>query len=198
MAHVGHGPSKSKCPDCYGVSINTDLSLEKHTNKTVGEFKAFDENLFTSVACDDDEDDQDKIEPDTTAVIGHPVTELKLQAMVVLDYENFHMIPETEFKLKRKVIATTKAPSEPTFSKNPTVDPTSIIEPEETVLEVEHEENVVIEQEKNQLFVWTFLVLSVFYCSLSVCLRQFLNRRRDKKTLVDELELIPPSTLKEN
>lgn len=124
MANVGHGPSKSKCPDCYGVSINTDLSLvniqltgrfayqgivmlvkEKYTNKTVGEFKAFDEDLFTSVACDDDEDDQDKIEPDTTAVIGHvdaklknwpvnvgwtldlvdkPVTELKLQAMVVV------------------------------------------------------------------------------------------------------------------
>lgn len=124
MAVLGHGPSKSTCPDCYGVQISTDspslvnihltgrfayqgivlLVKDKWTNKTVGEFQDFNEDLFTSVACDDDEDPQDQIEPDSLAVLGHidpklkewpvdvgwnmittkPVTELKLQGMVVV------------------------------------------------------------------------------------------------------------------
>ncbi|KAI9487404.1 MAG: hypothetical protein EXX96DRAFT_464571, partial [Benjaminiella poitrasii] len=79
------------------------LVKDIHTNKTVGEFRDFDENLFTAVACDDDEE-EDQIEPDSTAVLGHidaklkewpvnvgwnmevtkPVTQLKLQGMVVV------------------------------------------------------------------------------------------------------------------
>lgn len=123
MATLGHGPSKSTCEDCYGVDISSTNSLvnihltgrfpyqgivllvkDKHTNKTLGEFQGFDQQLFTSVACDDDEDEQDKIEPDTIAVLGHidaklknwpvnvgwnmiatkPLTELKLQGMIVV------------------------------------------------------------------------------------------------------------------
>lgn len=123
MATLGHGPSKSTCEDCYGVDISSTNSLvnihltgrfpyqgivllvkDKHTNKTLGEFQDFDQHLFTSVACDDDEDEQDKIEPDTIAVLGHidaklknwpvnvgwnmiatkPLTELKLQGMIVV------------------------------------------------------------------------------------------------------------------
>lgn len=124
MATVGHGPSHSTCDDCYGVQISTDspslvnihvtgryayqgivlLVKDKLTNRTVGEFQDFNENLFTSVACDDDEDPLDQIEEDSIAVLGHidpklkewpvdvgwnmmttePVTELKLQGMVVV------------------------------------------------------------------------------------------------------------------
>lgn len=124
MATLGHGPSQSTCDDCYGVEISTNsphlvnikvtgrfpyqgivlLVKDKYTNKTLGEFQDYDPDLFTSVACDDDEDEQDKIEPDTIAVIGHidakwknwpvttgwnmvatkPVTELKLIGMVVV------------------------------------------------------------------------------------------------------------------
>lgn len=124
MATLGHGPSKSTCPDCYGVNITTDspslvnihltgrlayqgivlLVKDAYTNKTVGEFRDFDESLFTSVACDDDEDEEDQIEPDSLAVLGHidpklkgwpvdvgwnmeavkPVTQLKLQGMIVV------------------------------------------------------------------------------------------------------------------
>ncbi|KAI8378275.1 hypothetical protein EDC96DRAFT_494133 [Choanephora cucurbitarum] len=124
MATLGHGPSKSTCPDCYGVNITTDspslvnihltgklayqgivlLVKDVYTNKTVGEFRDFDESLFTSVACDDDEDEEDQIEPDSLAVLGHidpklkgwpvdvgwnmeavkPVTQLKLQGMIVV------------------------------------------------------------------------------------------------------------------
>ncbi|KAI8048617.1 uncharacterized protein B0P05DRAFT_564421 [Gilbertella persicaria] len=124
MATIGHGPSQSTCPDCYGVKISTDspslvnihltgryayqgivlLVKDAVTNKTIGEFQDFDETLFTSVACDDDEDEQDQIEPDSLAVLGHidpklkqwpvdvgwnmqpqkPVTRLKLQGMVVV------------------------------------------------------------------------------------------------------------------
>lgn len=123
MATLGYGPSKSTCEECYGVGISSTNSLvnihltgrfpyqgivllvkDKHTNKTLGEFQDFDQQLFTSVACDDDEDEQDKIEPDTIAVLGHidaklknwpvnvgwnmiatkPLTELKLQGMIVV------------------------------------------------------------------------------------------------------------------
>lgn len=124
MATVGHGPSQSTCADCYGVKISTDspplvnihltgrfdyqgivlLVKDKLTNRTVGEFQNFNEDLFTAVACDDDEEPEDQIEPDSTAVLGHidpklkgwpvdvgwdmiatkPVTELKLQGMVVV------------------------------------------------------------------------------------------------------------------
>ncbi|KAG1141873.1 hypothetical protein G6F37_008062 [Rhizopus arrhizus] len=216
-----HGPSKSTCLDCYGVSIKPDSSLvniqltgkfayqgivmlvkEKYTNKTVGEFKTFDEDLFTSVACDDDEEEQDWVEPDTTAVIGHvdaklknwPVNvgwnidlidkqtiDLKFQAMVVIDYENFHLLPETEFKLKRKVITTTE--------KKETAKPT----------EVEHKkEDVMVEQEHNELFIWTFLTLSIIYCSFSICLRQFINRQRKRKAIDSELQLVPTVSTKDN
>jgi hypothetical protein len=92
MAIVGHGPSQSDCPDCYGVAIATskDSSLvdfkitgrygyqgllllvkDVETNKTVGEFQKFDDERFTSVACDDDEDEADQIDPDSYAVLGH-------------------------------------------------------------------------------------------------------------------------------
>ncbi|KAI7906689.1 uncharacterized protein BX663DRAFT_497333 [Cokeromyces recurvatus] len=131
MATIGHGPSKSTCPDCYGVKISTDspslvnihltgryayqgivlLVKDRYTNKTVGEFQDFDETLFTAVACDDDEDEEDQIEPDSTAVLGHidaklkdwpvnvgwnmeaikPVTELKLQGMVVVKFNILHV-----------------------------------------------------------------------------------------------------------
>jgi hypothetical protein len=124
MATLGHGPSQSTCDDCYGVQISTDspslvnihltgrfayqgivlLVKDKYTNKTLGEFQDFNEQLFTSVACDDDEDERDRIEPDTIAVLGHidakpkdwpidvgwnmmankPLTELKLQGMIVV------------------------------------------------------------------------------------------------------------------
>ncbi|KAI8990021.1 hypothetical protein BDB01DRAFT_717696 [Pilobolus umbonatus] len=72
------------------------------TNKTVGEFSQFNEDLFTAVICDDEEE-EDQIDTDTTAVLGHidskwkqlPVetawhndiedeVELKLQGMVVV------------------------------------------------------------------------------------------------------------------
>ncbi|KAI8641913.1 hypothetical protein BD408DRAFT_322336, partial [Parasitella parasitica] len=79
------------------------LVKDRHTNRTVGEFQGFDGSLFTSVACDDD-DEQDQIEPDSVAVLGHidaklkewpvnvgwnmittkPVTELYLQGMIVV------------------------------------------------------------------------------------------------------------------
>lgn len=124
MATLGHGPSQSTCDACYGVEISTQsphlvnikvtgrfpyqgivlLVKDKYTNKTLGEFQDYNEELFTPVACDDDEDEQDKIEPDTVAVIGHidakwknwpvnvgwnmlatkPLTELKLIGMVVV------------------------------------------------------------------------------------------------------------------
>lgn len=124
MATVGHGPSQSTCKDCYGVAITTNSSSlvqiqltgrfpyegimllvkDKYTNKTLGEFQNFDENLFAPVACDDDEDEQDHIEPDSIAVLGHidsklkhwpvhvgwnmvvdkPLTDLKLVGMIVV------------------------------------------------------------------------------------------------------------------
>ncbi|KAI8973637.1 hypothetical protein BDF20DRAFT_663544 [Mycotypha africana] len=132
MAIVGHGPSQSTCEDCYGVQI-TPLSdrtaapavhiqitgryayqgvlflvRNMATHKVVGEFFNFDENLFTSVACDDDEEpDFNEIDIDKYTVLGHidpklkewpvhldwmmttdalnnSVTELELQGMVVV------------------------------------------------------------------------------------------------------------------
>ncbi|ORE07091.1 hypothetical protein BCV72DRAFT_206219 [Rhizopus microsporus var. microsporus] len=80
------------------------LVKDKDTNRTVGEFKEFDQDLFTSVACDDD-DEVDQVDLDSNAVIGHidsklkqwpvhvgwmmdivdkPITTLKFQGMVVV------------------------------------------------------------------------------------------------------------------
>ncbi|CAO3695013.1 unnamed protein product [Rhizopus microsporus] len=62
MATVGHGPSKSTCSDCYGLTGKfayqgiVMLVKDKDTNRTVGEFKEFDQDLFTSVACDNDDE----------------------------------------------------------------------------------------------------------------------------------------------
>lgn len=132
MATVGHGPSQSTCKDCYGVNISTNSSSlvqiqltgrfayegiillvkDKYTNKTLGEFQDFDENLFSPVACDDDEDEQDRIEPDSIAVLGHvdpklkqwpvnvgwnmvvdkPLTELKLTGMIVVKKPLFFVV----------------------------------------------------------------------------------------------------------
>lgn len=124
MSTFGHGPSQTTCENCYGVKISTDsphlvniqvtgrfayqgivlIVKDKHTNITLGEFQDYDEKLFGPVACDDDDDIHDKIEPDSVAVLGHidpkwkqwpinvgwnmvakkPVTELKLIGMVVV------------------------------------------------------------------------------------------------------------------
>ncbi|CEP13907.1 hypothetical protein [Parasitella parasitica] len=201
MATVGHGPSKSSCTHCYGVKISTDspslvnihltgkyayqgivlLVKDRHTNKTVGEFQNFDESLFTSVACDDDEDEQDQIEPDSVAVLGHidakpkewpvnvgwnmiatkPVTELYLQGMIVLDYDNFHLLPETGFRLKR-----TLRPSTMSNDAYPT-----------HIVEVEHEPARLVQQESNKLFVWVLSVVVVSYISMSGCYRQAKKKR---------------------
>jgi hypothetical protein len=111
------------------------------------------------------------------------------------------LLPETEFKLKRKVIATTE--------KKETTKPTGIIQPStssirkeietQTILEVEHKkEDVMVEQEHNELFIWTFLTLSIIYCSFSICLRQFINRQRKRKAIDSEFQLVPTVSTKDN
>ncbi|KAI9279102.1 hypothetical protein BY458DRAFT_488073 [Sporodiniella umbellata] len=239
MSTIGHGPSKSTCSGCYGISVDTDMSTvnieltgksayqgivmlvkEKYTNKTVGEFKDFDENLFWSVECGEDEDEIDRVEPDKTSVLGHvdpkwkswpvnigwsidlidrPTVELKFQAMVVIDYENFHVLPEKEFKLKKKIVATTKIlPSKTAAMTEPNTVTTTISEAIETTLEIEHGNIVAIKQQHNQLFVSTFIALSAFYCSLSVCLRYCLQKRKKKRVSIEDFELIPTPSVKEN
>ncbi|CEG75752.1 hypothetical protein RMATCC62417_10744 [Rhizopus microsporus] len=243
MATIGHGPSKSTCSNCYGVSIKTSSSSlvniqltgkfayqgivmlvkDKDTNRTVGEFKEFDQDLFTSVACDDD-DEADQVDLDSNAVIGHidsklkqwpvhvgwtmdivdkPVTTLKFQGMVVIDYDNFHMLPETEFKLKKTVAITTTTSvietsvEEPTMTISDPVSRTTEIEhtATQTIIEVEHTMDTFVEQERNELFIYTFSILSTLYCSLSVCLRKYIKRRK-RRIVDDELQLIP--TAKDN
>ncbi|KAI9363090.1 hypothetical protein BD770DRAFT_407452 [Pilaira anomala] len=204
MATVGHGPSQSTCKDCYGVKISANSSnlvqiqltgrfayegillivKEKYTNKTVGEFQNFDESLFSPVACDDDEEEQDRIEPDSVAVLGHvdsklkqwpvhvswdmvvdkPLTELKLIGMVVIDYENFHLLPETEFKIKRKVIATKTTTSATNIATH-------------TMIEVEHEAGTFVQQVTNQLFIWVLFIFLTIYVLLSTCFKQLTKRR---------------------
>ncbi|KAK4515348.1 putative endonuclease lcl3 [Mucor velutinosus] len=220
MATIGHGPSKSTCKDCYGVKISTDtpslvnihltgrfayqgivlLVKDRHTNKTLGEFQDFDTNLFTSVACDDDEDEQDQIEPDSMAVLGHidpklkewpvnvgwnmiatkPVTELKLQGMIVIDYDNFHLLPETEFTLKRKVL--------PATITTATTTTTAAIDPLPThIVQVEHEPGTIIQQESNTLFIWVLSLVIFLYISMSICYRQLKRKKQIvKSTLLQQ------------
>ncbi|KAI8364065.1 hypothetical protein BD560DRAFT_403501 [Blakeslea trispora] len=226
MATLGHGPSKSTCPDCYGVNITTDspslvnihltgrnayqgivlLVKDAHTNKTVGEFQDFDENLFTSVACDDDEDEEDQIEPDSLAVLGHidpklkgwpvnvgwnmeavkPITRLKLQGMIVIDYDNFHLLPETFFKIKRTIM--------PTKTATTKIEQTTVVHEEtvtatETVIEIEHP-GTMVKQPSNELFTWVFLVCLFFYFGMSLCYQQLVKRRSTQKILPDEINLV--------
>lgn len=123
MATIGHGPSQSTCPDCYGVQISTDspslvnikltgryayqgiilLVKDRYTNRTLGEFQDFDEELFTSVACDDDQDEEDKIEPDSLAVLGHIDPKLK-EWPVNVDWNMVATKPLTELKLVGMVV----------------------------------------------------------------------------------------------
>lgn len=123
MATVGHGPSQSTCKDCYGVKISANSSnlvqiqltgrfayegillivKEKYTNKTVGEFQNFDESLFSPVACDDDEEEQDRIEPDSVAVLGHVHSKLK-HWPVRVDWDMVVDKPLTELKLIGMVV----------------------------------------------------------------------------------------------
>ncbi|KAI7892686.1 uncharacterized protein EV154DRAFT_504474 [Mucor mucedo] len=203
MATVGHGPSQSSCKDCYGVGITTNSSSlvqiqltgrfayegimllvkDKHTNKTLGEFQNFDESLFAPVACDDDEDEQDRIEPDSVAVLGHidsklkhwpvhvgwnmvvdkPITDLKLIGMIVIDYENFHLLPETEFKIKRKVqkVTTTSSAAVATH----------------TEIQVEHEAGTFVQQVSNELFIWVLSIILTIYVLMSTCFRQLTKRK---------------------
>lgn len=242
MATLGHGPSQSTCDDCYGVEISTNsphlvnikvtgrfpyqgivlLVKDKYTNKTLGEFQDYDPNLFTSVACDDDEDEQDKIEPDTIAVIGHidakwknwpvttgwnmvatkPVTELKLIGMVVIDYDNFHLLPETEFNIKRKVVQKPIISSSVIHHIKPTstalttttaamVSTVIVATATQTIIEVEHDVGTVVHQQTNALFIWVLTVFLSMYCLLSTCYRQLSKRRRrGTKMQDDEISLV--------
>ncbi|ORZ22967.1 hypothetical protein BCR42DRAFT_403692 [Absidia repens] len=93
------------------------LLVKNQANETVGQFVDFDEAKFAPVACDDE-----AIEEESVAVIGHidpylkswpiqvgwradestPAGDFRVQGMVVIDYDNFHMIPEQSFKLELK------------------------------------------------------------------------------------------------
>ncbi|ORX52855.1 hypothetical protein DM01DRAFT_301560 [Hesseltinella vesiculosa] len=140
MPVIGHGPSKSDCPGCYRFHIEPTsdnaqvviqvmgskpfqglmLMVKDHTQKPVGAFIDYDQNLMGPVACDDDDDDHQGEE--TMAVLGHvhphwkswPVRtgwradvtatgRYSVSGMVVIDYDNYHLIPEATFRIEYPV-----------------------------------------------------------------------------------------------
>jgi hypothetical protein len=78
------------------------------------------------------------------------------------------LIPETEFKLKRKQVTVPETPASTT---------TTAIEATHTVIEVEHDPGTVVQPESNTLFMWVLTVSIFIYFMLSVCHRQFKKRR---------------------
>lgn len=94
MATLGHGPSKSTCPDCYSIKIQpsgdstmSDITIKvlgtqlyqgvmllvrDQSNQIVGRFVNYDEDKLAPVACDDEE-----VSEDSEAVIGHMNAKIK-------------------------------------------------------------------------------------------------------------------------
>lgn len=79
------------------------------------------------------------------------------------------MIPETEFKIKRKPVTTTEIPT--------TATTTEVTEATHTIIEVEHDPGTVVQQETNTLFMWVLTVSIFIYLMLSICHRQFKKKR---------------------
>ncbi|KAI8071502.1 hypothetical protein BC940DRAFT_293022 [Gongronella butleri] len=133
------------------------LMVKDSQQRTVGEFVDFDESLLAPVACDDDDDEHQGEE--TTAVLGHvdphlkswpidvswrpnadvaaqqpPLQSFELQGMVVIDYDNFHMIPPASFRIKHHPIpppaanSTSASAMEPTKVEKEAKQPTLLVE----------------------------------------------------------------------
>ncbi|KAI8329429.1 hypothetical protein BC941DRAFT_443131 [Chlamydoabsidia padenii] len=158
------------------------LLVKDQANQTVGRFVEFDDTMFAPVACDDE-----SIEEESVAVIGHVDPRIKswpiqvgwqsdhsggdyrVQGMVVIDYDNFHMIPEQSFKLERKPISTTTLPP----SSTGTVLSTDI---KEDSVDMEMEEWPL--ESVNSIFIKVVLVLMVIYVVMSMMLRHVLKYKQ--------------------
>ncbi|KAL0091933.1 hypothetical protein J3Q64DRAFT_1726206 [Phycomyces blakesleeanus] len=110
------------------------LQVKNELNQTVGMFTDYSDSDFAPVACDDEAGDEN------FGVLGHSnpspkswpfnvgwtietiqsKTQLRVQGMVVIDYDNYHVLPETPFKIKRV----------PTISKptTSTLDTSTVLE----------------------------------------------------------------------
>lgn len=73
------------------------------------------------------------------------------------------MLPETEFKIRRKVqkVTTTSSAAVATH----------------TEIQVEHEAGTFVHQVSNELFVWVLSIVITIYVLMSTCYRQLTKRR---------------------
>ncbi|KAI8089683.1 uncharacterized protein BX664DRAFT_333640 [Halteromyces radiatus] len=156
------------------------LLVKDQTNKTVGTFMDFDETIFAPVACDDE-----AIEEESVAVIGHldphvktwpiqvgwsigddhPWGEFRVQGMVVIDYDNFHIIPEKSFILKQNPVTT----------HSNTTSSSTIKQWKPTATEVEIQEWPI--DSYNPFFMHVVILLMSIYVSMSLILRYCLRRK---------------------
>lgn len=73
------------------------------------------------------------------------------------------MLPETEFKIKRKVQKVTTTSSAATATH--------------TEIQVEHEAGTFVHQVSNELFIWVLSVVLALYVLMSSCFKQLTKRR---------------------
>ncbi|KAG0174016.1 hypothetical protein DFQ28_007248 [Apophysomyces sp. BC1034] len=168
------------------------LQVKNEKNETVGEFAGYNEKIYAPVACDDEAGEEDY------GVLGHvdaslkswptrvgwtiPSTDtflsLRVQGMVVLDLENYHLLPETTFKIKRRPALSSSFLT----ASSPTIPaPTSMTtQPVTSVIPSNYDED------SNQLFVHVLGVIMGIYFVMAMVQYQLQRRRRAHKSRTEQ------------
>ncbi|KAI8379409.1 uncharacterized protein BYT42DRAFT_568699 [Radiomyces spectabilis] len=182
------------------------LQVKNENNQTIGEFIDFDESLFGPVSCDDD--DGSYSDDEIVAVLGQmdprlkswPTTAkwrfrpsnallsssmLRVQGMVVLDYENFHILPETAFHLKlhgKSMFPSTSIPAS-TIELPPLPSSQAISVPSQVAQPMPHVEPspwvpTHEEASSHSLFMKVLIVILSMYFIMALLHRYWQKRKR--------------------
>ncbi|KAF7724795.1 hypothetical protein EC973_000752 [Apophysomyces ossiformis] len=169
------------------------LQVKNEKNETVGQFVDYDEKVYAPVACDDEAGDEDD------GVLGHtdarlkywptrvgwtiPSTEtfssLRVQGMIVMDLENYHLLPETPVKIHHQpahvsnlpasVSSSSSLPSASKITASTSITTTSTV----TIIPFTDEE-----EDPNQLFFYVLGIILGMYFVMAMAQYQLQRRKR--------------------
>ncbi|KAI9479503.1 hypothetical protein BDB00DRAFT_185407 [Zychaea mexicana] len=181
------------------------LQVKNADNQTVGEFINFNEDEYAPVACEEEVPEEQSV--DWAGSIGHVDAKLKswpielswtsarddvynsmsnvfrVQGMVVMDYDNYHLLPEFSFTIKkRRHIDRPVAPSPPTAADSTIAADTMITTTidgtlsEATLIPPDHQAQLEQDPEPNALFMQVLCCILAVYFIMTVARRRWYMR----------------------
>ncbi|ORY95258.1 hypothetical protein BCR43DRAFT_492702 [Syncephalastrum racemosum] len=178
------------------------IQVKDERNQTIGSFVDYDENAYAPVACEEQEaesedatlghvDAKPKHWPVTLRwTTPHPAPVARVQGIVVLDYDNFHLFPETSFKpIAQPPKHTFTTATTAVTDKGDALQATPTVE----IIEEEDDEIILPEPESlhdpnpNPLFIQVLVVVLILYFFMAVFRFEWQRRRRRNQQKEDVL-----------